>query len=144
MDVWGRIFRDHWVGHVEPHFIERDDGREETFESAAIYFEAPRSEAEKELLGRLDGPVLDLGAGGGSYTVYLQNQGLQVTAADSSPLAVEVCRRQSPFPSYYPFCAEVLDRMVGCFASWLTLSIRRMKPISSIIRGIESAGCLRV
>jgi len=92
MDVWGQIFRDHWAGHVEPHFIERDDGREETFESAAIYFEAPRSEAEKELLGRLDGPVLDLGAGAGSYTLYLQNQGLQVTAADSSPLAVEVCR----------------------------------------------------
>jgi SAM-dependent methyltransferase len=92
MDVWGQIFRDHQRGEVEPHFFERDDGREEIFRSAAIYFEAPRSEAERELLGRLEGPVLDLGAGAGSYTLYLQDQGLQVTAADSSPQAVEVCR----------------------------------------------------
>jgi len=92
MDIWGHIFRDHWEGRVEPHFFERDDGREETFQSAAIYFEAPRSEAEEDLLDKLQGPVLDLGAGSGSYTLYLQRRGLQVMAADSSPLAVEVCR----------------------------------------------------
>lgn len=94
MDIWGQIFRDQMEGHPRPHFIERDDGRAEPFQSAAVYFEAPRSEGERDLLSRLEGPVLDLGAGPGSYSLFLQRQGLRVTAADRSPGAVEVCRRR--------------------------------------------------
>ncbi len=90
-DVWGQIYRDHWAGIVEPHVIERDDGREHEFESAAAYFEAPRSDPEREFLDVLRGPVLDLGAGPGSYTLYLEARGLEVTATDASPGAVEVC-----------------------------------------------------
>lgn len=91
-DVWGRIFRDHLAGVVEPHVIERDDGREHEFESAAAYFEAPRSDPEREFLDLIRGPVMDLGAGPGSYALYLQGRGLEVTATDVSPGAVEVCR----------------------------------------------------
>lgn len=92
MDLWGEIFRDHWEGRETPHEVERDDGRRETFESAAPYFEAPRSDAERELLDRLSGPILELGAGPGSYSLYLQGRGLEVTATDASPGALEVCR----------------------------------------------------
>lgn len=99
MDVWGRIYLDHWAGRVAPHAVERDDGLEETFESAAGYFRAPRSEPERTLLSRIEAPVLDLAAGAGSYTLFLQGQGLAVTAADASPGAVEVCRRRG--------CADV-------------------------------------
>ena len=89
-DVWGEVYRDHWRGIVEPHVIERDDGREHEFESAADYFVAPRSTAEAQLLASLDGPVLDLGAGPGSYALHLESGGVEVTAGDSSPGAVEV------------------------------------------------------
>lgn len=91
-DVWGQVYRDHWGGIVEPHIIERDDGREHEFDSAAVYFEAPRSDPEREFLDSLRGPVLDLGAGPGSYALHLESRGLEVTAGDSSAGAVEVCR----------------------------------------------------
>ena len=92
MDVWGAIYRAHWSGRPARYEIERDDGRIDTFATASNYFDVPRSEAERELLDYLDGPVLDLAAGAGSYSLYLQGKGLDVTAADLSPGAVEVCR----------------------------------------------------
>ena len=92
IDVWGRVYLDHWARREAPHVIERDDGRVEKFDSAANYLIAPRSAAEKDLLKLLDGPVLDLAAGAGSYALYLQNEGLRVTAADLSAGALEVCR----------------------------------------------------
>ena len=93
-EVWGPIFLDYLNGERLPHYVERDDGRREASDTAAHYFEAPRLAAERELLGHIEGPVLDLGAGAGSYALYLQSLGLDVTAADSSPVAVEVCRRR--------------------------------------------------
>ena len=75
MDVWGTIYRDQWSGRSARHEIERDDGRLEVFESASNYFDVPRSDDERDLLGQIEGPVLDLGAGPGSYALYLQNAG---------------------------------------------------------------------
>jgi len=90
MDVWGRVYRDQWEGAPHPHIVERNDGREDEFETAAHYFEAPRLPAEERELRRLDGPVLDVAAGPGSYAIYLQNHGLSVVAIDASPLAVRI------------------------------------------------------
>ena len=89
-DVWGRIYRDQWEGAAHTHVVERNDGREETFESAGHYFEAPRFPAEEEELGRLSGPILDVAAGSGSYAIHLQNLGHSVVAIDASPLAVRI------------------------------------------------------
>lgn len=50
---------------------------------------------DRELLPLIEhGPVLDLGAGAGRASLYLQKRGLAVTAVDASPGAVEVCRRR--------------------------------------------------
>lgn len=94
MDVWGAIYLDYWKGERRPHVVERDDGVAMTLDSPAVYFEAPRSEGERRLLDVLEGPVLDLGCGPGSYALYLQARGLAVTAADFSPGAIRVCRER--------------------------------------------------
>lgn len=93
-DIWGRIFLDHMDGEEATYTVERDDGMRHTANPVRRYFDPPRLEAERDLFERLRGPVLDLGAGAGSYALYLQSRGLRVTAADSSPGALEVCRRR--------------------------------------------------
>ncbi len=90
-DVWGNIFKNQWAGRSGAYEIERDDGRVDRFASAAGYFGPPEPHLEGELLSQLKGPVLDLGAGAGSHALYLQNLGLDVTAADFSAGAREVC-----------------------------------------------------
>lgn len=47
---------------------------------------------EQEALKRATGKILDVGACAGSHSLYLQQQGLDVTALDISPGALEVCR----------------------------------------------------
>jgi SAM-dependent methyltransferase len=50
---------------------------------------------DRKLLPMVEqGPVLDLGAGAGRASLYLQERGVQVTAVDASPGAVEACRRR--------------------------------------------------
>lgn len=94
MDVWGRTCADEWEGRSRPHYVERDDGLLHTFESAAAYFQAPRSEEERELLHRLEGPVLDLGCGPGSHALYLQERALEVRRR-TGPYRIDLCRGEA-------------------------------------------------
>lgn len=51
------------------------------------------NDLEQKALNLAYGAVLDIGAGAGSHTVYLQNErNLEVTALDISPKSIEVCR----------------------------------------------------
>jgi SAM-dependent methyltransferase len=79
------------VGVVE--IVERDDG----FVSAAPadrYLCGPDAwpEADRAMLDRCRGRVLDVGAGAGRIALALQERGVAVTALDISPGAIEVCR----------------------------------------------------
>jgi SAM-dependent methyltransferase len=93
-DLWGRIYLDHWRGESHPHELIRDDGKSHTIASAADYFVATRSAGEQEALATLSGRVLDLGCGAGSYTRFLEDRGVSVTAIDASPGAIAVCRER--------------------------------------------------
>ncbi len=74
--------------------IERDDGHFNVSEGFAAYFSEPDlwPDRYKEALKHVHGRVLDIGCGAGMHTLYLQEQGVSVTAVDNSPKAIEVCR----------------------------------------------------
>lgn len=94
MDIWGRIYLDHWRGDPHPHVFERDDGNRNTVPNAGGYFVAPRGVADRAALEALSGRVLDIGCGPGTYARYLEDRGCEVVATDQSAGAIEVCRAQ--------------------------------------------------
>ncbi len=49
-------------------------------------------ELEQEAMQQCRGKVLDVGAGAGSHSLYLQSQGFDVTALDVSPKSVDVMK----------------------------------------------------
>src|SRR5690606_2047949 len=49
---------------------------------------------ERTALDQAFGKILDIGAGAGSHSLYLQNhQNLEVKALDISPKAIEICKK---------------------------------------------------
>ena len=95
-DAWGTALLDHFHGRPVPTpQLEVDTGElgpamhpEWFFRDFDVW-----DWWDRELLPLVEtGPVLDLGAGAGRAACYLQARGIDVTAVDSSPGAVEVCR----------------------------------------------------
>ncbi len=96
-DAFGRALLDHFEGlPPKPLKLETDSGVGTPAMPASWFFATPDSwaEWERNVLLTVEGPVLDLGAGAGRASLYLQERGLAVTAVDSSPGAIEVCTRR--------------------------------------------------
>ncbi|MHB9130964.1 MAG: class I SAM-dependent methyltransferase [Armatimonadota bacterium] len=93
VDLFGRVVMDHFTGRTVDYFIRRSDNYLQR-ENSARYFRTWEQLAAHQrcLLSHARGRVLDLGAGAGSHALILQERGLEVTAIDASPLAIEVCR----------------------------------------------------
>jgi SAM-dependent methyltransferase len=110
VDIWGRIYLDHWRGGRHAHTFVRDDGEQNVVEDASGYFQAPRWSAEQAVCESLSGRVLDLGCGPGSYSVFLEERGVDVVAVDSSPGAIRVCRaRGCRYARVMDFTQPTLD-----------------------------------
>lgn len=95
-DAWGQALLDHCRGvWVPPPELEIGSGQIGDAMHPEWFF---RSFEEwdwwdRELLPLVaQGPALDLGAGAGRASLWLQEQGATVTAVDSSAGAVDVCR----------------------------------------------------
>jgi len=88
-DAFGRALVDHLDDRDGPELVlECDDGSSWTADMQPRDFFAP-PEAwpswERDALANAAGSVLDLGAGGGRHSLYLQARGHAVTAVDASP-----------------------------------------------------------
>jgi len=93
-DAFGNALFDAYRRRDVCAVIERDDGYLDSDRSLETYFAdyAKWACVEQRAVQCAKGRVLDIGAGAGRHSLYLQNQGLRVTAIDVSPTAVKLCR----------------------------------------------------
>jgi SAM-dependent methyltransferase len=105
-DAFGQALLARLEGRSGVAIIERDDGFIEA--DGSDYF-APVSEDDELwqwIRSRIGQRILDVGAGAGRASVVMQDQGLQVTALDLSPGAINVCRQRGISET---FLGTVLD-----------------------------------
>ena len=92
MNPFGKALLDYHSGETSAEIIlERDDGFQQGL-PMSIFFRTPDEfiPIERRALDLCRGRVLDIGAGSGLHALALQERGLDVTAMDISPEAVEV------------------------------------------------------
>ena len=79
---------------AKAEIIERDDNYIDTGSVPGLYFLEYEqwSPIEQQAVALAQGRVLDIGCGAGRHSLYLQQQGFDVTAIDNSPGAIEVCQ----------------------------------------------------
>lgn len=92
MSPYGKALLDYYQGDDSVEIIyHRDDGYS-IKSPVQIFFreESNMSKIEKKALQLCFGDVLDIGAGTGLHSLFLQNKGLNVKAIDISPETVEI------------------------------------------------------
>lgn len=115
----GKAIRDYY--HQEnPQDLQTETSISELDELPVAYlfrdFEE-MNEIEQKALELSRGKVLDIGAGAGSHSLYLQNErNLDVTALDISPRSIEVCRlrgiKKAVAENMLQFSGETFDTIL--------------------------------
>lgn len=90
----GRALRDFFAGDRNASIVVHSSLGEHEELPVAVFFRAPEDffPFERAALPLCRGRVLDIGAGTGVHTLYLQEQGFEVCAIDVIPEAVEIMR----------------------------------------------------
>jgi SAM-dependent methyltransferase len=121
-DVWGGILADVLAGRPAMEIVERDDGHMMAFD--AEYFVAPFGRwddpVERRAMRFVRGRVLDVGCGAGRVCLHLQERGLEVVGIDSSPGAIDACRRRGVVDARV-LALEAVDASLGAFDTFVFL-----------------------
>lgn len=104
------------------HVIERDDGCVGA-DSAGLYFTEVGEwfAVEESTLGRIQGRVLDIGAGGGRFAVAVERAGHDVVALDVSEGCLEACRRRGVSRTFHGTVFELADLSPEPFDTFLMM-----------------------
>ena len=115
-------------------FFERDDGFVEE-QPVSVYFRKPSDffQHEHTALDLCNGHILDIGAGAGIHSLYLQDKGFDVTAIDILPEAVEVMSKSGVKDSR---CADIFNYSGKPFNTLLLLG-RGIGMVENLL-GLES------
>jgi SAM-dependent methyltransferase len=91
MKPYGFALLDYFKGNKSATLIViRDDGMTEPMPAKPYFRNAQDFEIERIALEMAHGHVLDVGAGTGLHSIFLQNKGLEVCAIDISPQAIQI------------------------------------------------------
>jgi SAM-dependent methyltransferase len=95
-DGYGQMLLAALEGRDVVEIVERDDGFIEAAGGPSMYLAPFRRwhALDRQAMRFARGRVLDVGCGGGRVCLHLQERGQAVVGIDTSPGAVEVCRRR--------------------------------------------------
>jgi cyclopropane fatty-acyl-phospholipid synthase-like methyltransferase len=95
-DAYGQEIMAFLLKKESYEIVERDDNFIGTSSGATAYFAEFKywPKIEKKAIRLVKGKILDIGAGAGRVSLFLQKKGFNVTAIDNSPLAVQVCKKR--------------------------------------------------
>ncbi|OGN99680.1 MAG: hypothetical protein A2Y90_06635 [Chloroflexi bacterium RBG_13_52_12] len=117
MKPFGAAIKDFYAGDNTAEVkIYRDDGIVSVMAISAFFRSATDFQLDRVLLDNCRGRVLDVGAGAGIHSQYLQSKGFSVCAMDVSPEACEVMRKRGVkevrCASFTDFIAEPFDTLL--------------------------------
>ena len=94
-DAFGRAIRDHHRGDRTEPLVQGDGEETREHPIQDFYFTDfdPESDAGSWLASRLEGPLVDLGAGAGRHALWFQER-FETVAVESSPALVETMRER--------------------------------------------------
>ena len=95
-DPIGKAVHDYFQGITGDAILVKTDIAEDETLSPAYFFRTfdKMPVQEREALKRCKGRVLDIGAGAGAHSIWLQEQGFDVVSIDISPLSCETMRER--------------------------------------------------
>ncbi len=94
-DAYGELLLAAYEGRAAHEVMEREDGLLYVGDPSDYFAPFRRwPAAERKAMRFVRGRTLDVGAGAGRVALHLQERGHEVVAIDTSPLALEVCRRR--------------------------------------------------
>ena len=95
-DVFGRALMDHLIESTPENLIVHSDITEPEIYPIEHFFRTFESfpELEKKAMRECQGKVLDVGAGSGIHSLYLQEVGMDVTAIDISAICIDIMKKR--------------------------------------------------
>jgi SAM-dependent methyltransferase len=139
-DPLGAALLDHLAGQDHGNIRAKCSVAEDDLIPPAYFFRSYEKmpEIEQLALDECQGKVLDIGAGAGCHSLYLQQKGHAVTALDISPGAVEVMRRRGLKDAH---CQSIFDWKKGTYDTLLMLmnGIGLVNNLSGLARFFQHA-----
>jgi 2-polyprenyl-3-methyl-5-hydroxy-6-metoxy-1,4-benzoquinol methylase len=115
----GLAIKDFYAGDLSAEVkIVRDDGLVNSMSINVFFRNAMDFQLDKLMLDHCRGRVLDVGAGAGIHSLYLQEKGFSVCAMDISPEACEVMRARGVKEVQ---CISFADLKTGSYDTLLVL-----------------------
>ncbi len=119
-DLQGLAIQDYFKGNLKAELLVESDCAGLERMPAGIFFRNYEQlpDIEQYTLSLCKGRILDIGAGAGSHSLILQQQGFEVHALDVSLYAVEVMKKRGLQNSY---CGDIKDFQASPFDTILML-----------------------
>ena len=122
IDIFGKTLKGYLNGDLPHHVVRGKNGYFNTL-NTEVYFAnySDWEHYEAAIITRyIDGRVLDIGAGAGRHSLFLQDEGFEVHAIDISPSAVALMKTRG-VKNVYLMNLNSLDFPENCFDSVLIM-----------------------